>query len=135
MFEALFAVLTSVAIASAPSQATVTGAWSGSLTFRILADEKAAPIHAVLKQTGDVLTGTAGPDADRQYRILKGKATTTKAGVTITFELIVDGEHTAFELTLADGLLKGKATSEGEDGRPHAGSVELRPVKNPAVGE
>ncbi len=33
------------------------------------------PFHVVLKQDGGALTGTAGPDADRQYRINNGKVT------------------------------------------------------------
>ena len=118
-----------------PPQAGVTGTWSGSLAFKITGEEKQAPLRAVLKQDGESLTGTAGPDADHQYRIVKGKATPGKDGLTIGFELIASGEHMVFDLKLADGLLTGKATVEGEDGKPEVATVALRPVKDPAMRE
>jgi hypothetical protein len=86
-------------------------------------------LHAVLKQEAALLAGTAGPDADHQYKILKGKLTSTKDATSVAFELIVDGVHSSFDLKLVDGALRGDAVVEGEDGKRHLATVELRPVK------
>jgi hypothetical protein len=134
--QAGFAVL-AVLIASrmltaqspAPGTQSVTGAWTGSVVFKVDGETHEDPFHAVLKQDGSALTGTAGPDADRQYRINNGKVITAKDITAVTFDVIVNGVHTALDLKLADGALKGTAAIEGEDGRRHAATVEMKPAK------
>jgi hypothetical protein len=124
-----FIVSSALTLSLQVAQSTVTGTWTGMLTFKGDAQRQEEYVHAVLKQDGAVVTGTAGPDADRQFRILKGKATAAKDVTTLTFEVIVDNVLTSFDLKLADGLLKGTATSEGEDGVRHVGTAGLKPVK------
>jgi hypothetical protein len=80
----------------------------------------------VLKHAGDSLTGTAGPNENDQSRILKGKVTVDKGVTTITFEYVANSVHSAFTLKLVDGVLKGDAKIEGEDGRVHTGAVEVK---------
>lgn len=121
----LSSVLT-LSLQVAPS--TVTGTWSGVLTFKD-GQSREEYIHAVLKQDGAVVTGTAGPDADRQFRILKGKTATAKDVTSLTFEVIVDNVLTSLDLKLAEGVLKGAAAIEGEDGVRHTATAELKPVK------
>jgi hypothetical protein len=131
--RARFAVL-AVLIASrilaaqspAPGTPSVTGAWTGTVVFKADGETHQDPFHVVLKQDGGSLTGTAGPDADRQYRINNGKVVTAKDTTSVTFEVIVHGVHMALELKLVDGALKGTAVIEGEDGQRHAATTSLR---------
>ena len=125
---AVWAAVGAAQSAPAPAQ-SVTGAWSGAVVFKADGETHEERVHAVLKQTGDTLAGTAGPDGDRQYRINNGKVTSTSDGLSVSFDVIVNGVHTAFDLKLVAGALKGAATIEGEDGRRHAATVELKPVK------
>ena len=67
------------------------------------------PVYLVLKHEGAVLTGTAGPNAERQFPIAKGKAATSSAGTTITFEVTAGALVINFELKLVSGELKGSA--------------------------
>ena len=126
----MFAILLALAIAG-PSQAapaTVAGAWTGALMVREGGETHEDPIRLVLKQNGDVLTGTAGPDADRQYPIKNGKFVATKDAVAVAFDVIVNGTNVSFNLKLGDGVLKGELLVEGEDGRRLTGTVELRRI-------
>ena len=104
----------------------MTGAWTGTVVFKADGETHEDPFHAVLKQDGAALTGTAGPDADHQYRISNGKIVNAKDASTVTFEVIVNGVHTALDLKLVDGALKGTAVIEGEDGQRHAATASLR---------
>ena len=113
----------------APARPGVTGAWTGSVVFKADGDSRQDPFHVVLKQDGGALTGTAGPDADRQYRIKNGKVIAAQDTTSVTFEVIVDGVHMALDLKLVDGALKGAAAIEGEDGHRYAANVELKPAK------
>jgi hypothetical protein len=125
------AFATSTILAFQADKPAVNGAWSGTLTTKKGAEAHEDYIHLVLKQDDAVVTGTAGPDADRQYPIRKGKVTTTDR-VAIAFEVIVNGEHMVFDLKLDrlnGGRLTGEAKIEGEDGRPHTALVDLKPVK------
>ena len=126
----LAVILTGLACALVASQATsVTGTWTGWVVAKH-PDKPDKPeeryVHAVLKHAGEALTGTAGPNAEEQLRILKGKVTTEKGATTVTFEFVANSVHTSFTLKLVDGLLKGEARIEGEDGQVHLATVELK---------
>lgn len=110
----------------APGTSSLTGAWTGTVVFKADGETHEDPFYAVLKQDGGALTGTAGPDADHQYRISNGKIVTAKDVTTATFEVIVNGVHTALDLKLVEGALKGTAVIEGEDGQRHAATTSLR---------
>ena len=126
---------TTVALALAGASAiafqvpSVTGTWAGKLVTTHDGQTHEDYLHAAIKQNGAALTGTAGPDADHQYPIARGKVTTEKDVTTVAFEVIVNGVHSAFTLKLADGQLKGEARSEEEDGSKHLATVELKPVR------
>ena len=130
-------VLSAVLIASqilaaqspAPGAPGVTGAWTGTVVFKADGETRQDAFHAVLKQDGGALTGTAGPDADRQYRLSNGKITVAKDTVSVTFDVIVNGVHMALDLKLVDGALKGAAAIEGEDGHRYAANVDLKPAR------
>lgn len=121
----VIAVFALAPLAMGAGQTSVTGTWSGTLVFKG-AEAGEEPLRAILRHDGTTLTGTAGPDADQQYRITKGKVVTTGGATALTFDLIINGVLTSFDLKLVDGTLKGEATSEGEDGHKHAAIVVLK---------
>jgi len=86
----------------------LTGKWSGSFTMTRDGQTKDDTVYMVLKQSGAELTGTAGPNVNQQWPILKGKI----EGAKVTFEVQTDEPLIQFELTLADGHLKGDARAE-----------------------
>jgi hypothetical protein len=100
---------------SKPSMATLTGTWAGTFKDDDRPDQEQTAM-IVLKQDGAVVTGTAGPNADKQMAISKGKVVTTKDGTTVTFEVATDANVMQVELKLVDGHLKGgvKAEQNGE---------------------
>ncbi len=101
-----------------------SGKWSGA--FVITAPEQNDDfIYLNLTQKGKELTGTAGPNAERQWP-LKG----TVDGTTLTFEVQSDGPLVKFVLTYADGHLKGDASAE-RDGMKFAAKVDAQRVKMP----
>jgi hypothetical protein len=74
-----------------------------------------------LKQSGAELTGTAGPSAEEQLPIQKGKV----EGDKITFEVQTNGPLMKFELALVDGHLKGEAKAEF-DGQVRKATLDLQ---------
>lgn len=112
----------------------VSGIWSGTFITTV---DGGAPhddlAYLVLKQAGADLTGTAGPNADQQMPIAKGKVETvkvdgkdtTKAAFDITTG---DGMMAHFDLSLVDGRLKGKATAE-RDGHTMSATIDVARVK------
>ncbi|HXT70593.1 MAG TPA: hypothetical protein VN700_12590 [Vicinamibacterales bacterium] len=121
---ALLVVSTTVPAAQSPK--SVTGTWSGTLTIKHDGKIEEDFVLVVLKQNGADLTGTGGPDAENQYRITKGKVATADGATTVAFELIANGAHSVYSLKLVDGILKGEARVEGEDGQPRTAVVELK---------
>jgi hypothetical protein len=122
-------VLLSVVLAAQAPAPNVTGSWKGKFIVTIddqPSNESTALV--IIKQNGAELTGTAGPDADQQYGITKGKVTTEKDVTTVSFELTTDGPLVVFELKLVEGHLKGTARAEFE-GRKMKAEVDLERAK------
>ena len=86
----------------------LTGKWSGSFNMTREGETKNDTVYMVLKQNGAEITGTAGPNVDKQWPILKGRI----EGAKVTFEVQTDEPIIKFDLTLADGHLKGDASAE-----------------------
>jgi hypothetical protein len=120
-----------LAASSALPQAAVpiAGAWAGPLIVTVDGKPREEYLHIVLKQTGEVVTGTAGENADQQFPIKNGKLTTVRDVTTLTFEFIANGVHYAFNVRPIDGMIKGDGRIVGEDGHTYAATVELKPVK------
>ena len=96
-------------MASAHAQATnLTGKWTGTMT-RTAPDGRTQTIDWMfdLTQKGKVLTGTVGPNAERQWTIAEG---------------VVDGSKTTFEVQQPDGPLR-KFTLALVKGRLQGGMV------------
>ena len=88
---ALAVVLLTVAQGTAQTT-DLTGKWTGTLT-RTAPDGQTQSIAFMfdLTQKGKVLTGTAGPNAERQWKIEKG---------------VVDGEKVNFQVQQPDGPMR-----------------------------
>jgi hypothetical protein len=85
--------------------ADATGKWTGSL---MPDDGSTGPALLILKQDGNKLTGTAGPDADKRMEIVNGKVD----GDSITFEL--PGERMKFVLKQNGDSIDGEVSRERE---------------------
>ena len=86
----------------------LTGKWSGSFNMTLDGQTREDAVYMVLKQSGAELTGTAGPNVNQQWPILKGKIEVDK----VTFEVQTDEPLIKFDLTLTEGHLKGNAKAE-----------------------
>jgi preprotein translocase subunit SecD len=104
----------------------LTGTWAGAFTMTIDGQAEEETAHMVLKQKGAELTGTAGPNADKQWAISKAKADGSKA----EFDVQSDGPLVHFTLAIEKGRLKGQASAEHE-GKKMTGVLDLerKPVK------
>jgi len=87
----------------------VTGTWSG--TFKVSGGDHNVPQIIILKQDGNKLTGSAGPDAEEQYPIENGK---------------VEGDRVRFELTSGEWRFGYDLKREGQD--EMKGDIELKSV-------
>jgi hypothetical protein len=119
---AIAALLLTTAPASAHAQTTnLTGKWTGTLT-RTAPDGRTQSIDFIfdLSQKGKVLTGTAGPNAERQWPIEKG----TVDGGKITFRVQQpDGPLRTFTLKLVKDRLQGEMLAE-LDGQSFTAKVD-----------
>ncbi len=122
ILAAIAAVL--LMIAPAHAQTTnLTGKWTGTLT-RAAPDGRTQSIAFMfdLTQKGTVLTGTAGPNADRQWPIEKGGAV---EGTKVTFKVQQpEGPMRTFTLALVEGRLQGEMLAE-LDGQSFTTKVDL----------
>jgi hypothetical protein len=100
---AIAIVALTLGTAASAQTTNVTGKWNGTMT-RVGADG-GGNIEFNLVQKGKVLTGTAGPDAERQIAIEKGVVNGTK----FTFEVQQPngGPRFSFALTLAKDHIVG----------------------------
>lgn len=110
---ALAALLLTIAPAhaqSAKQTANLTGTWTGTMT-RTAPDGTTQSIDFMfdLTQKGKVLTGTVGPNAERQWPIEKG----TADGGKVTFSVQQpDGPMRTFTLKLVKDRLQGEMLAE-----------------------
>ena len=90
----------------------LSGRWAGKTKLSIDGQVQEDTMHFALKQSGDRVTGTAGPAPDQQAPIRNGKV----EGNRITFETPVPNGVFQFDLTLEDGHLKGTliASAQGQ---------------------
>jgi hypothetical protein len=97
-------------MAPAQAQTTLTGKWTGTMT-RTAPDGRTQSIEWMsnLTQKGKVLTGTSGPNAERQWTVEKGAVDGTK----VTFQVQQpEGPLRTFTLALVDDRLKGEMLAE-----------------------
>ena len=105
----------------AGAQTDLTGTWTGPFIMTMDGDTHPDTALMVLKHKGAELTGTAGPDAGRQWPILKGKVD----GANVEFDVQSDDPLIHFSLKLVEGHLKGEAKAE-HDGHKFSATVDLQ---------
>ena len=117
-------------VASAQTATSVAGNWEGTFTF--MKDGKVMdtdPVHLKIKQEGTAVSGTGGPNADRQFPMEKVKYASAKGVTTLSFQVTAPNQLTiAFDLKLGDGTLKGTAVGT-RDGETNNAVVELKLLK------
>ena len=137
MLRKMSAILTAAVLASstllAQSQApasnptSLTGTWVGTIwpmkDGQVVDDD---PVCFVLKQEGNVVSGTAGPAPERQFPITKVKLGKEKDVTTLGFEVDANGLVIWFDLKLENGMLKGMGSAKREGGEPQTAKVELK---------
>jgi hypothetical protein len=101
--------------------ADVTGTWKGTFAPE---NRDAGPALVILKQAGETVTGTVGPDENDRLDIVNGKV----LGDKITFDA-PQGETTMkFVLVLDGETLTGQATRE-RDGQQQIAKLNLKREK------
>ena len=103
--------------------ADVTGKWKGSFAPE---GQDPSGAFAILKQSGTTLTGTAGPEEDRQWPLVNGKVVGNKVtgevtspdGIVFKLDLVLEGDH-----------LKGDVNGM-RDGQPMKAKIDLTRVKS-----
>lgn len=107
---AALAILVMSAVPAQAQTTSLTGKWDGTMT-RTAPDGRTQSIDLMLDLThkGKVLTGTVGPNADRQWAIEKG----TVNGAKVTFQVQQpEGPLRTFTLTFVEGRLTGEMLAE-----------------------
>jgi hypothetical protein len=85
----------------------LTGVWTGTLDR----GDGSGTAYLDLKLKDAELTGSCGPDADRQTAIAHGKVATVEGVTSVTFDATQpSGAVMKFDLKLVEGRLKGKVT-------------------------
>ncbi len=121
--------MTVLLLTMAPPQAktaNLTGKWEGTFT-RTAPDGRTQTIafNYDLTQKGKVLTGTAGPNAERQWKIEKGVVD----GAKVSFQVQQpDGPLRTFTLTLVKDRLQGEMLAEFK-GQSFTAKVDAGRVK------
>lgn len=93
--------------------ADVSGKWSGS--FNVTGPDgetKADTAFLNLKQDGGKITGTAGPNEEKQFDIKTGTIEGSKIALEVVME---DGGVLTFDLALADEHIKGDVKGQMGD--------------------
>jgi hypothetical protein len=101
-----------VGLAAQAADIDVTGSWSGKTKTSVNGKVEEDTIYLSLKQTANLVTGTAGPSFEQQAPIANGKI----EGNHITFELPVPGGAFKFDLNIEGDRLQGDvvATAQGQ---------------------
>ena len=117
----------------APAQAqttNLTGKWTGTLT-RTAPDGRTQSIDFMfdLTQKAKVLTGTAGPNAERQWAILKGGAVN---GSKVTFQVQQPdgGPLRTFTLALVKAAFRARCSPSSKTSRSPRRSTPGAPKRN-----
>lgn len=113
--------------ASLTFAADVTGAWSGPMQMTRGTETREDSVHVVLIQADNKITGSVGPNAEKQVPITKG----TIEGSDVTLEAVPpSGQGTAtFKLKVEGDKLVGELKVEGGDGEPITGKMTLSKSK------
>lgn len=107
--------------------ADISGKWAGSVEFKTPdGDTDSGGAYAVLKQNGQEVTGTAGPEEEQQFAIENGKL----EGKKLTFQLSLPGDagSRVFKLSLtlaSDDQMEGDIEGLTNNGAKLTGKLKL----------
>jgi hypothetical protein len=102
--------------------ANVSGRWSGR--FRVDGGDHDVPQLLILKQAGNKLTGSGGPDETEQYPIENG----TVDGDRVRFEITTGEWKFAYDIKTDGAAMKGSLELKSENDRRTA-SVSVTKVQ------
>ena len=123
MGRLLFGML---ALAGAMFAADITGTWTGPVAMKHGDETRDDSAHLVLKQDGAKVTGTVGPNEERQYEISKGSID----GNNVHLEAFVEGDNKfVLDLKLEGEKLTGDLKAEGPSAPPLTGKMTLQKKK------
>jgi hypothetical protein len=106
------------------SAGELTGKWSGSFTATTSSGEsKEDSAYLVFKVDGANVTGTAGPNEEKQFAIKDGKLADGK----LTFRVeIDDGRSFNFDLVFDGDTVRGTSVGVDDDGAKISAKVDLK---------
>lgn len=104
----------------------LTGKWSGTFDITNAAGEtKADTAYMDLKEQNGEVTGTAGPNEEKQWSLRKGKV----EGQKLTFEVPMDdGGILVFDLTFDGSVIQGTCTGTGSSGEKMSAKLSLKRI-------
>ena len=106
--------------------ADVSGKWSGSFDITTPDGETKADTAVLnLKQDGNKITGTAGPNEEKQFDIKTGKIDGDKIALEVVME---DGGVLTFDLKLDEDHIKGDVKGQMGDEKMSA-KIDVTRVK------
>jgi len=112
-------------LAGTVSAADLTGKWSGSVIAKTPDGEtNQETAWMALTQSGNVVTGTAGPSSDKQSPITGGKID----GDQLEFKVQVEDAVATVRVKLVGERLQGQAVIETPDGKVTA-NLDLKRVQ------
>lgn len=124
---AAIALLLLSIVPAQPQKQDLTGKWTGTMT-RTAPNGQTQTIDFMfdLTQKGKVLTGTVGPNAERQWPIEKGGAV---EGTKVTFKVQQpEGPMRTFTLTMVKDRLQGEMLAE-QSGQSFTAKVDAGRAK------
>ena len=108
---AAFLVAVSTLSAFQATPVDLTGVWTGTLDHA----DGSSTAYLDLAQNDADLTGSCGPDEDRQSAIAHAKVATVEGVTSVTFDATQpNGSVMKFDLKLVEGRLKGTVTLESK---------------------
>lgn len=123
MRRLFFGLLALVAVMHA---ADVTGTWSGSIKMTKGDETRDETAYLVLKQNGNEITGTIGPNPDHRLPITKGSAD----GDNIYIEATVEGDNKMIlRLRIEGDKLVGELKAAGPTAPPVSGQLSVTKEK------
>lgn len=112
------------ALVGAEKKVDVTGKWSGTLeSKKDDGDMKSDPAFMILKQEGNRLSGSGGPNEAEQHALQNGKVD----GDKLTFEIVTEKLTLAFDLRTHGDQITGDLTGK-KDGETRTAKISLKRV-------
>jgi hypothetical protein len=105
--------------------ADVTGTWSGPMEMKRGDETRDDSAYLMLTQNGGEITGSAGPNADKQMKITKGTITGDEIYLEVAPPEPDRNAKMVIRLKLDGEKLVGELKAEGPDAPPISGRMTL----------